>query len=168
MQATEQLTSNEKHDGKMNFQPAPDSQPYGEINAGKWFKRVGRPLVRHLADVVQMSLFYTLSALQAAVGIALMMLCVFIDATHLTNDGGQKCLPVYLTSGNFDMSICRCAAIMQVIMAPHPACVCAGIGPPGHCLVSCPSWAKDTLLQSLTQVHFENAVTRLSSRPWKS
>jgi hypothetical protein len=44
---------------------------------------------------------------QAAMGVALLMLCVFIDATHLTNDGGQKCLPVYITSGNFDMSICR-------------------------------------------------------------
>jgi hypothetical protein len=44
-QATEQLTSNEKHDGKMNFEAAPDSQPYGEMNAGKWFKRVARPMV---------------------------------------------------------------------------------------------------------------------------
>jgi len=44
-QATEQLTSNEKHDGKMNFEAAPDSQPYGEMNAGNWFKRVARPMV---------------------------------------------------------------------------------------------------------------------------
>lgn len=35
------------------------------------------------------------------------MLCVFIDGTHLSNDGGQKCLPVYLTSGNLDSSVCR-------------------------------------------------------------
>ena len=35
------------------------------------------------------------------------MLCVFIDGTHLSNDGGQKCLPVYLTSGNIDSSVCR-------------------------------------------------------------
>ena len=44
-QATEQLTSNEKHEGKINFEAAPDSQPYGEMNAGKWFKRVARPMV---------------------------------------------------------------------------------------------------------------------------
>ena len=50
-QATEQLTSNEKHDGKFNFEAAPDSQPYGEMNAGKWFKRVARPMVRHPADI---------------------------------------------------------------------------------------------------------------------
>ena len=77
----------------MNFEPAPESHPYGEINAGKWFKRVARPLVRYLADVIQISS----SISQASVGIALLMLCLFIDATHLTNDGGQKCLPVYLT-----------------------------------------------------------------------
>ena len=45
--------------------------------------------------------------MQAVAGIALLMLCVFIDGTHLSHDGGQKCLPVYLTTGNLDSSLCR-------------------------------------------------------------
>lgn len=39
------LTSQKKFEGKMNFTAAPDATPYGEINAGRWFKKVARPLV---------------------------------------------------------------------------------------------------------------------------
>ncbi|CAB5034340.1 unannotated protein [freshwater metagenome] len=42
------LTSNPKLDGKIHTEPAPDTQPFGELNAGRWFKKVATPLVRSL------------------------------------------------------------------------------------------------------------------------
>jgi hypothetical protein len=44
---------------------------------------------------------------QAAVGVVLLMLNIFIDGTHLSNDGGCKALPVYLSLGNMDSSMSR-------------------------------------------------------------
>ena len=63
--------------------------------------------VRPLSGVCENAIALFCYCVQAAAGIVLLMLCVFIDGTHLSNDGGQKCLPVYLTSGNLDSSICR-------------------------------------------------------------
>jgi len=44
-QAAEQLTSNTKLDGKIDFEPAPENTPYGNMNTGQWFRRVGTSLV---------------------------------------------------------------------------------------------------------------------------
>ena len=51
--------------------------------------------------------------LQAAAGVVLLMLCVFIDGTHLSNDGGQKALPVYLTLGNIRNEVARYGALIN-------------------------------------------------------
>jgi hypothetical protein len=45
--------------------------------------------------------------LQLAIGVSLLMLCIFIDGTHLANDGGAKAVPVYATLGNFDSTVAR-------------------------------------------------------------
>ena len=55
---------------------------------------------RHLLDIVT-------RLVQATAGVMLLMLCVFIDGTHLSNDGGHKALPVYITSGNIDNTVAR-------------------------------------------------------------
>ena len=44
---------------------------------------------------------------EAAVGVILLMLTVFIDGTHLSQNGTVKCLPVYVSAGNIDSSVCR-------------------------------------------------------------
>jgi len=44
-QCAEMLTSQKRFEGKMNYTAAPDSAPYGELNAGRWFKKVARPMV---------------------------------------------------------------------------------------------------------------------------
>ena len=41
----EQLTSNKTLDGKFDFEPAPENTPYGNMNKGQWFRRVGTSLV---------------------------------------------------------------------------------------------------------------------------
>ena len=45
--------------------------------------------------------------MQAILGVILLMLNVFIDGTHLANDGGAKAVPVYLSLGNTDSSSAR-------------------------------------------------------------
>ena len=45
LQCAEMLTLQKRFEGKMNFAAAPDSAPYGELNAGRWFKKVARPMV---------------------------------------------------------------------------------------------------------------------------
>jgi len=44
-QCAEMITSQKRFEGKINFAAAPDSAPYGELNAGRWFKKVARPMV---------------------------------------------------------------------------------------------------------------------------
>ena len=54
--------------------------------------------------------------MQAILGVILLMLNVFIDGTHLANDGGAKAVPVYLSLGNTDSSSARCDLRMYCVV----------------------------------------------------
>ena len=118
------VTSNEKHAGKMNFEPAQESHPYGEINAGKWFKRVARPLVRYLADVIQLSVFISAGFSGHC---SVDVVCVYRRNTfdERWRPEMPSCVPDFGKLRHEHLQVCNTVqCCMSLWPAPHPVCWC--------------------------------------------
>ena len=85
-EAAGMVFGNPKFAGKQHLEVAPEDAPLGEYNTSGWWRR---------------------TAPKIAVGVVLLALMIFVDGTHLSNDGKTKCLPIYVTLGNQHSDVAR-------------------------------------------------------------